>query len=65
MLNETMTKQTRQTFNTLRTAIQNCPDDLWRQGSGEVRHRLGQHGCLDGPAKRGGGRRLLLRAGSP
>jgi uncharacterized damage-inducible protein DinB len=34
MLNETMAKQTRQAFNTLRTAIQNCPEDLWRQGSG-------------------------------
>jgi uncharacterized damage-inducible protein DinB len=34
MLNETMTKQARQAFNTLRTAIQNCPDDLWREGSG-------------------------------
>jgi hypothetical protein len=34
MLNETMTKQTRQAFNTLRTAIQHCPDALWREGSG-------------------------------
>jgi uncharacterized damage-inducible protein DinB len=34
MLNETMAKQTRQAFTTLRTAIQNCPEDLWRAGSG-------------------------------
>jgi hypothetical protein len=34
MLNETMTKQTRQAFTTLRTAIQHCPDALWREGSG-------------------------------
>lgn len=34
MLNETMTKQTHQAFNTLRTAIENCPDGLWREGSG-------------------------------
>ena len=33
-LNETMAKQARQAFKTLRTAIQNCPDDLWKAGSG-------------------------------
>lgn len=35
MLNETMHKQIEQAFGTLRRAIQNCPDDLWRAGSGE------------------------------
>jgi predicted transcriptional regulator YdeE/uncharacterized damage-inducible protein DinB len=34
LLDETMAKQARQAFKTLRTAIQNCPDDLWRAGSG-------------------------------
>jgi uncharacterized damage-inducible protein DinB len=34
MLQKTMTKQTRQAFKTLRAAIQNCPDELWRAGEG-------------------------------
>lgn len=34
MLQETMTKQARQAFNTLRAAIENCPDELWKAGSG-------------------------------
>jgi len=35
MLQQTMAKQVRQTFHTLRTAIANCPDELWRAGEGE------------------------------
>jgi hypothetical protein len=34
MLQETMTKQARQAFATLRTAIQNCPEPLWKAGGG-------------------------------
>ncbi|MBN1641632.1 MAG: hypothetical protein JXA09_10385 [Anaerolineae bacterium] len=34
MLSETMTKQTRQAFHTLRTAIESCPDTLWRGDGG-------------------------------
>ena len=29
-----MTKQTRQAFTTLKSAIENCPEPLWRAGSG-------------------------------
>jgi len=35
MLNETMHKQVDQAFGTLRRAIQNCADDVWRVGTGE------------------------------
>ena len=34
MLSETMAKQIRHTFHTLRTAIEGCPDDLWRGDAG-------------------------------
>jgi len=34
MLQETMTKQTRQVFKTLQAAVQNCPEELWRAGEG-------------------------------
>jgi uncharacterized damage-inducible protein DinB len=32
MLQETMIKQTNQVLKTLRTAIENCPDELWKAG---------------------------------
>ncbi len=34
MLNETMAKQVRQAFHTLRTAIEGCPDAEWRGDAG-------------------------------
>jgi hypothetical protein len=34
MLQETMTKQTHQAFKTLRAAIENCPDEVWKAGEG-------------------------------
>ena len=34
MLQETMGKQARQAFQTLRSAIENCPDALWKAGQG-------------------------------
>ena len=45
MLQGTMSKQTHQAFNTLRAAIENCPDELWRSGSGSylVAARLAFH----------------------
>jgi uncharacterized damage-inducible protein DinB len=45
VLNETMTKQTLQAFQTLRAAIENCPDNLWRAGRGSylVAARLAFH----------------------
>jgi uncharacterized damage-inducible protein DinB len=35
MLQQTMDKQVRHAFHTLRTAIESCPEPLWRAGEGE------------------------------
>jgi uncharacterized damage-inducible protein DinB len=45
MLGQTMSKQVDRAFNTLRSAIRNCPDDLWRAGEGRylVTARLAFH----------------------